>query len=461
MIERIHNLYRPVKQRKQDFKEVEKRLSAADIQKQMSRCHHCGVPFCHGAGCPLSNQIPDFNTAAAYGDWKSAYEILSQTSFFPEFTSRVCPALCEGSCCNSVNDEAVMIRQCEKLIIETAFEKGYVQPFVPAVRNGKKVAVVGSGPSGLFAAESLNRAGFAVTVFEANHRPGGLLRYGIPDFKLSKKLIDRRLDVMEQEGIVFTTDTQIGQDISGKYLLRNFDAVVLAIGTPSARDLAIPGRELKGIHFALEFLQGQNRVNSGELQEPPVSAAGKNVLIIGGGDTGSDCAGTAIRQGAKSVRQVEIMPCPPKTRSESTPWPAWPWMLRTSSSHLEGCEREWNIASDKFIGAKGKVTGVEVHEVAWDFSPEGRPLKPNAVPGTNRTIEADLILLAMGFTGVPKTGLIEELELNLTPRNGIIADPERHIYAVGDCANGASLVVRAMADGGKAAAMVKKDLELQ
>ena len=449
MNERIHQLYRPVEERKHDFQEVERRFSEQEIREQMQRCHNCGIPFCHGAGCPLFNQIPDFNAAAAEGDWKTAYEILSLTSFFPEFTCRVCPALCEGSCCCGVDGEAVMVRQCEKMIIETAFAQGFVKPFIPKNRNGKKAAVIGSGPSGLFTAEGLNRAGFTVTVFEANHEPGGLLRYGIPDFKLNKAVLDRRVAVMKQEGITFTTDTRIGKDISGTYLLRNFDVAVLAIGTPSARDLPIPGRELSGIHFALEFLQGQNRVNSGELAEPPVCATGKNVLIIGGGDTGSDCAGTAIRQGAKSVRQIEIMPQPPEKRSESTPWPAWPWMLRTSSSHKEGCEREWNIASDHFIGKDGVVTGVAAHEVKWEYSPEGKPLRFNAVPDTDRVIQADLVLLAMGFTGVPRSGLVEELGLELTQRNGIIADPARHIYAVGDCANGATLVVRAMADAKK------------
>ena len=454
---RIHQLYRPIEERKHDFQEVERPFTEAEIRGQMERCHNCGIPFCHGAGCPLFNQIPDFNAAAASSDWKTAYGILSQTSYFPEFTCRVCPALCEGACCCGVDGEAVMVRQCEKMIIEKAFAAGLVAPVPPEKRNGRKIAVVGSGPSGLFTAEGLNRAGFSVTVFEANHRCGGLLRYGIPDFKLAKSVLDRRLAIMEQEGIVFTTDTRIGQDISARYLLRNFDAVVLAIGTPAARDLAIPGRELEGIHFALEFLQGQNRVNGGELASVPVSAAGKDVLIIGGGDTGSDCAGTAIRQGAKSVRQVEIMPQPPENRSASTPWPAWPWLLRTSSSHLEGCAREWNVASDRFIGKNGKLTGVEVHEVVWEFSPDGKPLGSAAVPGSSRVIPADLILLAMGFTGVPRGGLIEELELELTARNGIIADPVRHIYAVGDCANGASLVVRAMADAGKIVETLRED----
>ena len=458
MTNRIHDIYRPVEERRHDFREVEIRLTQEQIHEQMLRCHNCGVPFCHGAGCPLGNVIPDFNSAAADGDWLTAWRILSETSFFPEFTCRICPALCEGACCNGVNDEPVMVRQCEKVIVETAFENGWVKPVVPAVRNGKRVAVVGSGPSGLYSAEALNRAGFQVTVFEANHKPGGLLRYGIPDFKLDKSVIDRRLALMRQAGIEFTTDCRIGLDVAGQYLQRNYDAIVLATGTPCARDLNIPGRELDGIHFALEFLQGQNRVNGGEARALPVNAAGKRVLIIGGGDTGSDCAGTAIRQGAASVKQVEIMPMPPETRSDSTPWPAWPWMLRTSSSHKEGCEREWNVASDHFLSENGVLTGVEVHSVQWETTPEGRPLKPVAVENTTRVIEADLILLAMGFTGADAKGPAADLQLKTTPRGGLIPDPENHVYTVGDCATGASLVVRAMANAANAVREIIRDL---
>jgi len=458
MTNRIHDIYRPTEERKHDFREVEIRLTQEQIHEQMLRCHNCGVPFCHGAGCPLGNVIPDFNSAAAAGDWLTAWRILSETSFFPEFTCRVCPALCEGACCNGVNDEAVMVRQCEKVIVETAFERGWVKPVVPAVRNGKRVAVVGSGPSGLYMAEALNRAGFQVTVFEANHKPGGLLRYGIPDFKLDKGVIDRRLALMRQAGIEFMTDCRIGLDVAGQYLQRNYDAIVLAIGTACARDLKIPGRELDGVHFALEFLQGQNRVNGGESRALPVDAAGKRVLIIGGGDTGSDCAGTAIRQGAASVKQVEIMPMPPETRSDSTPWPAWPWMLRTSSSHKEGCEREWNVASDRFLGENGVLTGVEVHSVKWETTPEGKPLKPVAVENTSRVIEADLVLLAMGFTGAETEGPAADLKLQTTPRGGLISDPEHHVYTVGDCATGASLVVRAMASAAAKAQEIIRDL---
>ena len=458
MTNRIHDIYRPTEERKHDFREVEIRLTPEQIHEQMLRCHNCGVPFCHGAGCPLGNVIPDFNSAAAAGDWLTAWRILSETSFFPEFTCRVCPALCEGACCNGVNDEAVMVRQCEKVIVETAFENGWVKPVVPAVRNGKRVAVVGSGPSGLYMAEALNRAGFQVTVFEANHKPGGLLRYGIPDFKLDKSVIDRRLALMRQAGIEFMTDCRIGVDVAGQYLQRNYDAIVLAIGTACARDLKIPGRELDGVHFALEFLQGQNRLNGGETRTLPVNAAGKRVLIIGGGDTGSDCAGTAIRQGAASVKQVEIMPMPPETRSDSTPWPAWPWMLRTSSSHKEGCEREWNVASDRFLGENGILTGVEVHSVKWETTPEGRPLKPVAVENTTRVIEADLVLLAMGFTGADTEGPAADLQLKTTPRGGLIPDPEHHVYTVGDCTTGASLVVRAMANAKDAVREIIRDL---
>ena len=458
MTNRIHDIYRPVEERRHDFNEVEIRLSKEQVHEQMLRCHNCGVPFCHGAGCPLGNVIPDFNSAAADGDWLTAWRILSQTSFFPEFTCRICPALCEGACCNGVNDEPVMVRQCEKVIVETAFENGWVKPVVPAARNGKRVAVVGSGPSGLYTAEALNRAGFQVVVFEANHKPGGLLRYGIPDFKLDKHVIDRRIALMRQAGIEFMTDCRIGLDVAGQYLQRNYDAIVLATGTPCARDLKIPGRELNGVHFALEFLQGQNRVNGSEARTLPVDAAGKRVLIIGGGDTGSDCAGTAIRQGAASVKQVEIMPMPPETRSASTPWPAWPWMLRTSSSHKEGCEREWNVASDRFLGENGVLTGVEVHSVKWETTPEGRPLKPVAVENTTRVIEADLILLAMGFTGADTEGPAADLQLKFTQRGGLIPDPEHHVYTVGDCATGASLVVRAMANAANAVREIIRDL---
>ena len=457
-ITRIHDLYRPAAERVRDYREVERRLPEETVRAQAARCADCGIPFCHGAGCPLGNFIPDFNAAAAAGDWSEAYRLLSQTSFFPEFTCRICPALCEGACCQGVCGEPVMIRQCEKAIIETAFQRGLVRGVRPAVRNGRKIAVIGSGPSGLTAAEALNRAGFTVTVYEAMHLPGGLLRYGIPDFKLDKHVIDRRLEIMKASGIGFVTDTRIGRDISANYLARNFDATVLAIGTPEARDLKIPGRELDGIHLALDFLRAQTRFNHGEAAENPLSAKGRKVLIIGGGDTGSDCAGTAIRQGAAEVRQIEIMPMPPETRSASTPWPQWPWMLRTSSSHLEGCAREWNLASDRFLGEAGRVTGVEAHQVEWELSPEGRPLKPAPVADSARVLECDMVLLALGFTGVPAEGLAAELELARTPRGALVPAPDRHIYAVGDCANGASLVVRAMADAKKIARQITEDL---
>ena len=341
-----------------------------------------------------------------------------------------------------------MVRQSEKLIIETAFENGWVVPRPPAAENGKRVAVIGAGPAGLSAAITLRRRGYKVTVYEKNENIGGLLRYGIPCFKLDKSIIDRRRAILEAEGITFVTGVAVGTDISAAYLQKSNDAVVLAIGTPAARDLKIPGRELEGIHLALDLLGGQNRVLTGELKKLPVTAKGKKVLVIGGGDTGSDCVGTSIRQGAKSVTQIEIMPKPPAERSDSTPWPLWPYMLRTSSSHHEGCTRRWDLNSIQFLGHNGKVTGVEVEKVEWTFSPEGKPLKFTSVPNTKEVIEADLVLLAMGFTGVPKDHpIVSQLGLDLTPRTAIISAPAKNVYAVGDCASGASLVVRALASG--------------
>ena len=449
MQQRIHDIYRPKDERKADWKEVERVLSAEELKDQTSRCMNCGQPFCHAYACPLGNLVPDQNRAVSQGDWRRAYELLSVNSDFPEFTSRICPALCEASCVHGLDEEAVMIRQSEKRIIETAFAEGWVVPRPPQEENGKSAAIIGAGPAGLSAAVTLRRKGWSVTVYEKRMDIGGLLRYGIPCFKLDKSIIDRRRRILEGEGIRFVTGIEVGRDISAEWLSRRFDALVIAIGTPAARDLNIPGRELNGIHLALELLEGQNRYLTGETTSIPVDAKGKNVLVIGGGDTGSDCVGTSIRHGAKSVTQIEIMPKPPEERDPSTPWPLWPYMLRTSSSHIEGCARRWNLNSLRFIGDdSGCVKGVEVESVEWEFSPEGRPQKFRSVPGTKEIINVDMVLLAMGFTGVPKDNpIVTQLKLEQTPRTAIISDPARGIYCAGDCASGASLVVRALASG--------------
>ena len=436
-----------MEERKRDWSEVERVLSDAELKEQTSRCMNCGQPFCHAYACPLGNLVPDQNRAVAQGDWKRAYELLSVNSDFPEFTSRICPALCEASCVHGLDEEAVMIRQSEKRIIETAYANGWVVPRPPEKENGKSAAIIGAGPAGLSAAVTLRRRGWSVTVYERRANIGGLVRYGIPCFKLDKSLVDRRRKLLEAEGIIFVTGCEVGRDVSAEWLAKQNDAVIIAIGTPAARDLKIPGRELGGIHLALELLEGQNRFLTGETSAPAIDAKGKDVLVIGGGDTGSDCVGTSIRHGAKSVTQIEIMPKPPEGRDVSTPWPLWPYMLRTSSSHKEGCERRWNLNSLRFVG-DANVAGVEVETVEWEFSPEGRPLKFHAVPGTKETIKADLVFLAMGFTGVsPDNPIISQLGLKQTPRTALVSDPARNIYCVGDCASGASLVVRALASG--------------
>lgn len=422
--------YRPVHDRIADFGEVEQTLNVSDRRLQASRCMDCGVPFCHWA-CPLGNRPPEFQDAVFRGRWKEAYEILSQTNDFPEFTGRICPALCEKSCVLKLSmDAPVTIREDECAVIETAFQEGYVQPH-QYERNGKKVAVIGSGPTGLAAANQLNQKGYEVTVFEKQEYVGGLLRFGIPNFKLQKGIINRRIQVMETEGIVFQTNA----DIDLNHLPEGFDAYCICTGTPEARDLKIPGRDLKGIHFAMEMLAQQNRVLAGQTfsKEERISAKGKHVLVIGGGDTGSDCIGTSNRQGAVSVTQIEIMPKPPVGQNPATPWPQWPVVLKTSSSHEEGCERRWSLTSNQFIGENGHVTGVEVEEVEWVPNPKGgRPImRPT---GKKEILKADLVLLAMGF---------------LKPEHPAYAE---NVFLAGDAATGASLVVKCIAGGRKAAA---------
>ena len=429
--------YRPIHDRIHDFGEVEQTLNTRDRQEQASRCMDCGVPFCHWA-CPLGNKDPEWNDALYHGEWETAYKLLKKTNPFPEFTGRICPALCEKACVlYHTTGEAVTNRENEAAIAERAFLEGYVTIEHPK-RNGKKVAVIGSGPAGLTAANALNLMGYEVTVFEKNEAAGGLLRYGIPNFKLNKKIIDRRISVMEQEGVIFRYNSEYS-DYSD---YSEFSAIILATGTPVARDLKVPGRELKGVHLALELLSQQNRVLAGMefSKEERITAKGKDVLVIGGGDTGSDCIGTAHRQGCKSVTQIEIMPKPPVGHNPSTPWPNWPVILKTTSSHEEGCTRRWNINTLEFLGENGKVTGVKVQEIDWKPNPEGgRPLMVEK--NEPEIIKADLVLLAMGF---------------LKPEHPEYPD---NVFVCGDAANGASLVVRAIASGLQTAKRVNSFLQ--
>lgn len=425
--------YRPIHERIADFGEVEQTLNTSDRRLQASRCMDCGVPFCHWA-CPLGNRPPEFQDAIYKGEWKMAYEILTATNDFPEFTGRICPALCEKSCVLKLSMNApVTIREDECSVIEAAFREGYVQPR-KFERNGKKVAVIGSGPAGLAAANQLNHRGYEVTVYEKDEYPGGLLRFGIPNFKLQKTVIDRRIKVMQAEGITFKTNTPVDVE----KLPAGYDAYCICTGTPTARDLKVPGRDLKGVHFALELLSQQNRVLAGQTfsAKERVTAKGKRVLVIGGGDTGSDCIGTSHRQGAVSVTQIEIMPKPPVGSNPNTPWPQWPVVLKTSSSHEEGCERRWLLTTNKFIGTKdNRVCGAEVEEVEWKPNPDGG--RPIMVPtGKKKTIECDIVFLAMGF---------------LRPEQPKFAE---NVFVAGDAATGASLVVRCIAGGRKAAQQI-------
>jgi glutamate synthase (NADPH/NADH) small chain len=431
---------RPVTERIGDYRHVYYAYPAEELTRQASRCMDCGIPFCH-QGCPLGNLIPDWNDLVYRGNWKAAIERLHQTNNFPEFTGRLCPAPCEGSCVLGINKDPVTIKSIELAIVDRAFDEGWIVPRPPASRTWRKVAVVGSGPAGLAAADQLNRAGHSVTVFEKSDRVGGLLRYGIPEFKLEKRLLNRRLELLAAEGVVFRTRVNVGEDFAAADLRRDFDAVLLAGGAGHPRDLNVPGRDLKGVHFAMDFLTQQNRHCEGD-DLPWINATGKHVVIIGGGDTGADCLGTVHRQGAASVAQLELMPTPPQQRAESNPWPLWPHVFRTSSAHEEGGERVYAVATTELAGVDGRVRALRGHQVAC---------------GTPFEMKADLVLLAMGFVGPEQNRLLADLDLRMTERGTVWRD-ERWmtsvpgLFAAGDMQRGQSLIVWAIDDGRRAAA---------
>ncbi|MBA7516215.1 Glutamate synthase [NADPH] small chain [subsurface metagenome] len=452
--------YRPLHERIKDFGEVEQTLDDKDRQDQASRCMDCGVPFCQW-GCPVVNNMPEWQDAIYRGDWKAAIDGLHVTNNFPEFTGRVCPAPCENACTLNIHEEPVTIRENECAAAERGFNLGLIKPQLPKMRTGKKVAVIGSGPAGLACADLLNKWGHTVDLFEKDEAVGGLLRFGIPDFKLNKGVIDRRLNILTQEGLNIKTNCHVGIDIKESNLLKDYDAIVLAIGAMQPRDLKVEGRNLKGVHFAMEFLAQQNRVVAGTKinGEDRIFVAGKNVLVIGGGDTGSDCVGTSVRQEAVSVKQIEILPKPPEKRALNNPWPYWANIHRSSSSHEEGCEREWSLSTTKLIGDRnGNLRAAEVVEVEW--MNENGNFKMMEKPETKRTIDTELVLLSMGFVHCVHEGLAQELDLEQDNRGNLKVDNNNQtsrlkVFAAGDAVSGASLVVKAIAAGRKAAKNVQ------
>ena len=455
----------PVAERVKNYNEFVGLYSDEKLNQQSARCMNCGIPFCH-SGCPLGNVIPEFNDAVYRKNWDEAYQILSSTNNFPEFTGRICPAPCESACVLGINKPAVAIEEIEKHIIEIAYSKNMVKPVAPIIKTGKKVAVVGSGPAGLAAAAQLSKAGHLVTVFERDDRPGGLLRYGIPDFKLEKWVIDRRIQIMEEDGIVFKCNTEVGKDIAADEIVRAHHAVVLAGGSTIPRNLPIPGRELKGVHFAMDFLKQQNkRVSSIAVEVEEIIATGKDVVVIGGGDTGSDCVGTSNRQGAKSVKQFEVMVQPPETRTAHMPWPTYPMVMKTTSSHEEGVERSWGINTKEFLGdAEGNLRALKVTDVSWEIDVMGRPIKFNEVEGSEREIPCQRVFLAMGFVNPQFDGALEQLNVELDERKnvkakeGIYRTNVSKVFAAGDMRRGQSLVVWAISEGREAARKVDEFL---
>jgi glutamate synthase (NADPH/NADH) small chain len=448
--------YIPVKKRLKSFNEFTRPLNKNELKKQASRCMDCGIPYCH-SGCPVNNIIPDWNNLVYEGDFKKAIEVLHSTNNFPEFTGRICPAPCEAACTLNIDDTPVTIKTIECAIIDKAWENGWIYPETPIKKLDKSVAIIGSGPAGLAAAQQLARKGYKVTVFEKNEKVGGLLRYGIPDFKMEKNLIDRRADQMQKEGVIFKTGLEVGKDLSLKKVQNQFDAILLTIGSEEARDLSIPGRDVDGIYSAMDFLPLQNKLVSGEIVDNiiKISARNKNVVVIGGGDTGSDCIGTSLRQGAKKVTQLEIMPMPPKKENKGLTWPYWPHKLRTSSSQEEGVIRDWSVMTESFKTKNGKVTGLNC--IKLDQS-----LKP--IKNSNFSIKAELVLLAMGFIHPRHSGVLAQLKLKKDPRGNILANTsdyktsEKLIFTAGDSRRGQSLVVWAIKEGREAAASIHKHL---
>ncbi len=455
----------PSTERVKNYKEFVGMYSDEKLNEQSARCMNCGIPFCH-SGCPLGNVIPEFNDAVYKKEWEEAYKILSSTNNFPEFTGRICPAPCESACVLGINKPAVAIEEIEKHIIEIAFEKGYVKAFEPIIRSGKKIAIVGSGPAGLAAAAQLNKVGHLVTVFERDDHPGGLLRYGIPDFKLDKHVVERRVKLMKENGIIFKCNTEVGVDMDGRDLVKDFDAVLLTGGSTVPRDLPIPGRELKGVYFAMQFLKQQNkRVSAIAVDGEDISTKDKDVVVIGGGDTGSDCVGTSNRQGAKSIIQFELMFQPPESRTDHMPWPTYPMVLKTTSSHEEGCQRFWGVNTKEFIGdADGNLKELKIVDVEWETDFLGRPIKFKEIEDSERIIPCQRVFLAMGFLHPQYSGLLEQLGIDLDNRKNVRAlegefkSSVEKVFAAGDMRRGQSLVVWAISEGREAARKIDEHL---